>query len=75
MEYKVIFFVFTLFAAVVLAGLVAGGAAAVGHLAGMHGAGLVTLAGGAFVATFGAVLAVANIAAGLFFSTPEQKKP
>jgi hypothetical protein len=64
---KVIFFVITIFAAIVIAPLVGGAAAVIGALAGMQGPPLVVLFGSATTASFAAILALASLAANLFF--------
>lgn len=64
---KVIFFAITIFAAIVISPLVGGAALVIGALVGMQGPPLVVLFGSATTATFVAILALASLAANLFF--------
>ena len=67
MRDKVIFFALVAFAAIMIPPIVGLGAAAIGHLVGMDGPALVTLVGSAVTATFGGVIALANLLAKLLF--------
>jgi hypothetical protein len=64
---KIAFFIITALTAITISPLVGGAAAVIGALAGMQGPSLVVLFGSASTAAFAAILALAGLAAGLFF--------
>lgn len=75
MPNKIVFFVVATLVAFVLPPIVGAAAAVIGSLAGMNGAALIVLFGSAAAATFGAVLALAGLAADLFFNGPNAPPP
>lgn len=69
MRTKLFFFLLIALAAIVVSPLVGGMAVAVGALAGMDSASLLILFGSATGGVFAALMALAALAASLFFST------
>ena len=75
MRDKVFFFLFTALVAVTVSPIVGGLAVLVGYLAGMQGDELVVLFGSAVAGVFASVLALAGLAAGLFFTGSAERRP
>jgi hypothetical protein len=68
MRNKIIFFVMAITIAILLSAIAAAGALGICYLAGLSGPALVAACGTTAAAVFGGVLALASLAAKLFFS-------